>query len=43
MADSKLMKLNPHVAGKLAKQVMEDMQKAAPVGASRRPMSEPRT
>ena len=30
MADSKLMKLNPHVAGKLAKLVMEDMQKAAP-------------
>ena len=30
MADSKLMKLNPHVAGKLAKQVIQDVQKAAP-------------
>ena len=30
MADSKLMNLNPHVAGKLAKQVMEDMRQAAP-------------
>ena len=29
MADSKLMKLNPHVAGKLAKQVMDDMRQAA--------------
>ena len=30
MADSKLMKLNPHVAGKLAKLVMKDMQNASP-------------
>ena len=29
MADSKLLKLNPHVAGNIAKLVMEDMKLAA--------------
>ena len=30
MADSKLAKLNPHVAGKIAKLVILDMKQAAP-------------